>query len=234
VYANLQDLKNILPYNVKIDDTNYGKPSPGNPITKRSNLTTQEAIYFIDYASREINGRLSTQYFTPLRRINSFETEILENVLPGENVRVRVWDSGNFSKGQTVRLQNKSLMESEIVEEVDPNDTRYVVLQKVMYSYDADESKICILKFPDPVTILCARLAVSYAFEQLFNAEQQPDVSHYGEEQRKLALNSMDSILSGTVTLFGQDKTGRRYVKGDLLDAYSNPTPDFQFGREKG
>jgi hypothetical protein len=107
------------------------------------------------------------------------------------------------------------------------------VIGSVKNSYETYESKISILEFPDPVPLITTRLAISYAFDQLFSADQSPNVSEYGKEQRKLAINSLDSVLSGAVLLFGQDHTGKRFVRGSLFDAYQNPTPEFQFGREK-
>lgn len=233
MYCTISDLQKILPYNVTIGDNNIGTPSPGQPVTKRSKLTPEEAMGYIRFAAQEIDSRLRPFYICPLRRVNSFETEIIENVNSGSQVKVRVWDSSVFAKGDVVRLQNKYEMESAVVYSFDPSDTRYVVIDKIMYGYPADESKITILKFPDPIPIICARFAASYAFDQLFNAEQAPEASNYGVEQRKLALNAMDSILSGTALLNGQDRSGRRFCRGEIMDNYNNPTADFQFGREK-
>ena len=115
----------------------------------------------------------------------------------------------------------------------DVNDLTTLVVNRVKNTYSMDNSKMSILEFPDPIPFINARLAVSYCFDQLFAAENSPNVSEYGKEQRALALNSLDSILSGTVLLFGQDHTGNRFVRGSLFDAYQNPTPEFQFGREK-
>lgn len=240
MYCTIADLKRILPATITIGDINIGTPSPGQPLTKRDKLTYADAIQYIRFAQQEIDSRLRPYYVMPLRRIKTFETEIIENVSPGSKVKIRVWDSSNFSKEDVVRLQNRDSMElSTVWEETAlnayaPADPRYVTIDHVQYSYPADESKISIVKFPDPISIICARFAVSYAFDQLFHAEHEPDISDYGVEQRKLALNSMDSILSGTVLLLGQDHTGRRFVRGSLMDAFDSPTKDFQFGREKG
>jgi len=68
--------------------------------------------------------------------------------------------------------------------------------------------------------------------DRLFVAEQSPDVSQYGKSQRNMARNSMDDILTGEVLLFGQEHTGRRFVRGSVLDAYNSPA-EIQKGEEK-
>lgn len=231
MYASIDDVRRILPPSINIGDQNLGTPSPGVPAVKRDQLTPDSVIQYIRFAQQEVDSRLRPFYVCPLRRIKSFETDILENVSPGTSVNIRVWDSNQFAKGDTVRIQSKDTMELATVSNT--SDERYVTVAKVLYSYNVDGSKISVVEFPDPIPIITARLAVSFAFDQLFNAQQAPDISQYGVEQRKLALNAIDSILSGTVLLFGQDHTGRRFVRGSLFDAYDNPTKEFQFGRER-
>lgn len=233
MYATIDDLKKLLPEPISIGDTNIGSPTPGRPTstTNRSKLTPDEAIRYIRFAEQEVDSRLRPYYVCPLRRVKSFETEILGNISPGTSVEVRVHDTGIFSKGQMVRLQGPQQMETDEIDSIKNLTT--LVVKNAKYSYETYRSKISILEFPDPIPLITARLAVSYAFDQLFSAEQSPNISEYGKAQRELAINSIDSILSGAVLLFGQDHTGRRFVRGSLFDAYQNPTPEFQFGREK-
>jgi len=222
----------LLPEPITIGDTNIGTPSPGRTDpASRSKLTPDEAIRYIRFAEEEVDSRLRPYYVCPLRRVKTFETEILQNVMNGSSVEVRVHDTGVFSKGQMVRLQSRSQMETDDIGSVKNMTT--LVINQVKNTYVMDNSKISILEFPDPIPLVTARLAISYCFDQLFAAEQAPNVSEYGKEQRRLAINSMDNILSGSALLFGQDHTGMRFVRGSLFDAYQNPTPEFQFGREK-
>ena len=232
MYASVADMRSLLPEPISIGDENIGTPSPGRPTTSnRSVLTTDEAIRYIRFAENEVDSRLRPYYVCPLRRVKSYETEILGNVSAGTNVEVRVNDAGVFSEGQMIRLQGPSDMETDEIGSIKNQTT--LVINTVKYSYATYESKISILEFPDPVPLITTRLAISYAFDQLFSADQSPNISEYGKEQRRLASNSIDSILSGTALLFGQDHTGKRFVRGSLFDAFQNPTPDFQFGREK-
>ena len=87
-----------------------------------------------------------------------------------------------------------------------------------------------------PVPLITARLAVCYAFDELFTSDQSPNISGYGKAQRDMASNSMDGVLDGTIRLVGQEHTGRRFIRGSLLDAYGSPVASqaqFTFGREK-
>jgi hypothetical protein len=229
MYCTIEDIRVLLPYNVTIGDTNIGTPSPGQPTTKRDKLTPQEVTKFIRFAQQEIDSRLKPMYVTPLRRIKDYETEILNNVSSGSNVMISVNDSGAFATGQLVRIQKTHGYEQTVVTNVP--DLKRLEVSILASDYDAD-STVSILEFPDPIPLICARLAVSYAFDQLFIAEQAPDVSQYGINQRKLAMNSMDSILSGTAILVGQDHVTKRFARMSVFDSYKTPTDDIQFGRE--
>jgi hypothetical protein len=232
MYCTVEDMISLLPEPITVGDLNLGTPSPGRPQpANRSKLTPDEAIRYIRFAGEEIDSRLRPYYVCPLRRVKTYETEILENVSSGDNIEISVNDTGAFSKGQIIRLQSRFQMETTEVSSV--NDFKRLTVTRAKYSYEMYESKISILEFPEPIPLITTRLAISYCFDQLFSAEQSPNISEYGKEQRRLALNSLDGILSGTVLLFGQDHTGKRFVRGSLHDAYQNPTPDFQFGREK-
>jgi hypothetical protein len=234
MYASIQDMQNLLPTPIKIGDGSIGVPSPGNPNTKRESISPTQAIKFINMAMQEIDGRLGSFYIVPLRLIKTYETEILNDIVAGTNIKARVWSTTPFSKGDTLRLQGQSSMETATVADV--TDSTTLTISSVSNVYYTETSKVSIIKVPDPIPIITARLAVSYAFDELFSADQSPNISGYGKEQRTLANNSMDSILEGTVLLFGQEHTGRRFLRGTLIDAYGSPTASqaqFQFGREK-
>lgn len=235
MYCSVEDVRKLLPQYVNIGDQNIGTPSPGRPDVKRSNLTPDDTIKFIRLGQQEVDGRLRQFYQCPLRRVKTYETEILQDVNHGSNVKIWVWDTGPFSKFDTLRLQNSDNMELVTVSDI--QSEKILVVSSVTGDYTADNSEVSIVEFPDPVPLITARLATAFAFDVLFSAQQSPDISEYGKEQKKLALNALDSILIGTVLLFGQEHTGRRFVRGSLFDAYDAPTnpqaADFQFGREK-
>jgi hypothetical protein len=234
MYCSISDMKAVLPDNVTIGDINIGTPSPGQTATKRDKMTTEQAIKFIKMGMQELDARLTSFYVVPLRLIKTYETELLNDVSAGSNVKVRVWNTSAFSKGDILRIQGPDTMESVTVYDV--TDATTLTIQTISGAYYLDSGKVSIIKVPDPVPIITARLAASYAWDELFSADQAPNISNYGKEQRHLADNAIDSILEGSVNLFGQEHTGRRFLRGTLLDAYGSPTASqaqFQFGREK-
>jgi len=231
MYCTIEDIKRVLPQKITIGDINIGTPDPGRPTTKRDNFTELQVISYINFAQQEIDSRLGNLYICPLRRIKSFETEMLESISSGSNVTIKVHDSGAFHKGCMVRLQDSTEMETATVSTI--ASLTSIVIESVQKNYDAETGRVSILEYPDPIPIIAARFAASYAFDELFSAEQAPNISTYGIEQRKLALNSLDSILSGTIYLVGQEFTGRRFIRAPLFDSYPSPNTDFQFGREK-
>ena len=233
MYASINDVQDLLPPSVTLGDSNIGSatPVPGAPASNRNALSPSDVIQYVRWAQQEIDARLRNIYACPLRRIKQFETALENDLTAGANVTVTVEDTSVFSIGDIVRIQDRAGMETTTITSI--TDFQNMVVTSLSNAYDADNGKISIIKFPDPIPLITARLAVAIAFDKLFTAEQAPDVSQYGQEQRKQAANGIDSILSGTVLLFGQEITGRRFVRGSLFDAYDSPVKDFQFGREK-
>lgn len=230
MYCTVTDFRRLLPPSVTVGDSNLGTPSPGRPTTKRDTISVSDAERFIQYGSQEVDSRLRPLYVCPLRRIKTYETEVLNVISSGNNIVVNVHDSGAFYSADMVRLQDGTGYENCTINAV-PSLTK-IQLVNVTRAYNPDNTIISILEYPDPIPMITARLAVSYGFDQMFTADQAPDISSYGKEQRKLAFNSMDSILLGAVLLPGQEHTGRRFVRMSLLDAFKSPAQDIQFGRE--
>lgn len=240
-YCTVSDLSRILPEKVKIGDSNIGVPSPGragNQGSQRSNISPAESMYYIQYATEYIDGRLKPFYVTPLRRIKSYETILMSNLSAGNNVTVSVEDAGAFISGGMVRLQDNNNMETAMI--VTPpiinqtSITTTLVLDAVHSNYfTSDNARISILGYPDPMPLVTAQMAVSFILDRLWSSEQSPDVSLYGKTQRNLARGQIENILSGEVLLFGQEMTGRRFVRMSLLDKWSSPVGEVQKGAEK-
>ena len=229
-YCSVQDMRNVLPEKISIGDTNIGTPSPGSASTQRSNITPAQAEYYINYAQQYIDSRLRPFYSCPLRRSKVWEGEIESDVSAGPNIQVVVRDSGPFMMGGVIRLQDKTQYENAIIESVPSSIT--IVLVNVVGNYSATDTKISVLEYPDPVPIVTARLACATVLDRLYSAEQSPDVSSFGKTQRNLARDAIEDILSGEILLFGQEHTGRRFIRGSLYDAYKNPA-EITKGQEK-
>lgn len=230
MYCTVEDIRKLLPPSITIGSKTIGTPVAGINQVAKDQMTLDEVNYYIRYASQEIDARLRSFYSCPLRRIKSFETEVLNPIYAGNDVIVRVHDSGPFSKGDLVRIQEQFGYENVTIKDVP--DFTTIILANAINHYD-EGTLISILKYPDPIGLLATRLAVSYGFDRLFVSQQSPDISNYGKANRDMATNAMDSVLTGAIMLVGQEWTGRRFCRSPLYDAFKSPIDDFQFGREK-
>ena len=218
-YCTVDDVRRILPPSIRIGDNNVGKPSPGRPGDSRSVISANDTEYYIEYANQYVDSRLRQFYFCPLRRIKEFETSLVVAASPGSDVSTFISDTGSFSRGDLVRIQDKFGMEITTVDSV--TDRTTMVLTSVANSYEVDSGKVSIVTYPDPIPVITARLACSYIIDRLFVAEQSPDVSTYGKTQRNLARGAIDDVLAGVILLFGQDHVGRRFVRGSLFESFA-------------
>jgi len=227
-YCTVEDMRRVLPEKVSIGDRNIGTPVPGRQGSTRSNISPEEAIQYIRFAQQYVDGRLRPFYSCPLRKIISYEVPLDSAVIGGTSVTITVRDSGNFALGQHVRIKDKSQYEYATITDV--SSATMFTVDSVTGTYP--EGLVSILEFPDPIPLITARMASSYVLDRLFSSEQSPDVSQYGKTQRNLARNAVDDILAGEILLFGQEHTGRRFIRGSLFDAYKSPA-DIQRGEER-
>jgi len=233
MYCTSTDVQAILAENVVIGNRNIGVPVPGRvgSGSARSNISIPECNRYISLATQQIDGKLRPFYVTPLRRVSTFEAPIMSNIGHGSDVVVRVEDSGPFIQWDLVRVQNKYQMEYCNVKDVPTVTT--IVLDQVVNDYTTvEESALNILKLPDPIPLITARLAASFIYDRLYTQSNSPEISVYGKNQRTLATNAIDDILRGIILLMGQNHTGRRFVRGSLFDAFS-AAAEIQKGEEK-
>lgn len=232
-YSSYQQVQAILAENVVVGNVNIGTPTPGRSGSGsgRSNVSIAECLRYINFADQQIDAKLRPFYVTPLRRIKTHEAPITQDVSHGSAVIVSVEDSGAFTQWDLVRLQSKYQMEYANVIEV-PSITT-IKLDHVVNNYSAaEDSQISVVRFPDPISLISARLAGSFIYDRLFTQSQSPDLSTYGKTQRTLAGNAIDDILKGAILLTGQDMTGYRFVRGSLFDAFKSAA-DITKGEEK-
>ncbi len=77
--------------------------------------------------------------------------------------------------------------------------------------------------YPPPISLITARLAASYLYDKIIMAQQEPNVSDWGKNQRSLAYDDLTSIQSGIIQLKGQVFTGLRFVPQELFDPSRAP-----------
>jgi hypothetical protein len=72
LYCSKEDVKKYLPPNIVVEGTN---PSPDYRNPTAESVLNIDIDYFVEQASDEIDGALSTQYDVPLKKVN-FDGEI--------------------------------------------------------------------------------------------------------------------------------------------------------------
>lgn len=228
-YASLDDLRTLLPENITIGDITGINTIQGN----RSSISTDVAKKYLDYAAQYVDSKLSGLYLTPLRRVVEARSTIISNMLPS-STDVMVQDITKFREGACVRLADTNGDEVGKIKEIPGNfdegsgllcNTRHLtLLTPTINAYDSGSDAIIeMLVYPDPISVMTARFAVSFMFDRLFTTDGSPDVSNYGKSMRNMAREDMDAILTGQTRLKGQSFIANRFVRKTLFDTFKLP-----------
>lgn len=79
-------------------------------------------------------------------------------------------------------------------------------------------------KYPSPIVLMNARLTAGNIFDTIFMAQQEPNISEWGKNNRALAFDDLKLIQSGQIQLKGQVFHGMRFVYQGLLDPPRAPS----------
>ena len=233
-YCTTSFLRSILPKTISIGDVNVTSPLLNKPGTTNT-IDTRTAQFYINFASQEIDSRLSTIYVIPLKRIKSVEIPLSEDCQKGSKT-IKVEDNGGFKSGTLVRigdLYHTEVNEVDRLPEEEYDVNTILLMKTTARNYTLGNSSIIsVISYPDPIPLVCARIAVATIIDRLFVAEQDPDVSKYGGSLRTLASNDLDEIMAGGIRMNGQDFVGRRFVRMSLRDTM-NTSAEVQRGAGK-
>jgi len=239
-YCTLFDLRSVLPKTITIGTQTALSPAIVQSQGKPDTLSPQSAYAQIEFATQYINGRLRTVYFCPLQRVKAFETPLTKDVLAGSNL-LYVEDAGMFNPGGMVRIGDGTNTETLYLNgdtgqlEGDPTRIDQMRVEtNLQKNYGATTpTLVSLLRFPDPIPWICARLAAANIIDKLFVTEKAPDVpTGWGKSQRNQAGLELDAILAGATRLEGQEFNGRRFVPTQLFDT-QKATAEFQSGQNK-
>ena len=233
-YANIEDLRVMLPENITIGNTTAVNVLKGD----RDTVSINDANRFLYYASQYVDSRLHAYYLVPLKRIKKVSQPIEANMMPDSCV-VKVPDAGMFFAGACVKLRDTNGNEIGRLKEVPEtfegkcNLNNIILETPTVNAYDSGScAYIDMLIYPDPVPVMVARFAVSYIYDKLFATDGSPDVSSYGKAMRNLAKEDLDSILTGQTRLEGQEYTGSRFVRYQVFNLHKSPA-EVNFGQAK-
>lgn len=228
-YNTIDFLKDVMPKTVTIGTNNSLAPTQSNPAT----FSTKTAGKYLNLASQYIDSRLSSIYVTPIARIKKHE-ETGTVAMAQNQSTLTVTDNGPYNVGDMVRVSddnNTYVFRVKEIPESTANINQIVVEPASPYNFAAD-STISILEYPAPIPEICIHIAAAMLFDREFNAQNEPDISNYGKSLMAKATSSLDKVLSGAIRLYGQEHTGRRFVKTALRDTW-NTTAEVQPGSDK-
>jgi len=220
-YCSIIQLQRLLPKTVTIGDSTLANQDVITKQGKADTVSTDTANQYIQFASQDIDSRLRSLYFCPLKTIKVFEVPLVANVAAG-STEIQVPDGQRFSAGDIVKVYDNSSSGRYMVQSVFNTPTRLnvILLDRKLDNSLAVSNNALVAKigFPDPIPVICARLAVGMIIDREFVAETKPDISNYGKAQRIMANNDLDDVLNGTIRLEGQEHTGKRFVRSSLRD----------------
>jgi hypothetical protein len=208
------------------------QPTLQAPSGKES-YTPKIAREYISLASQQIDSRLSPVYQPPLKRIKIHETELLGGVAKKGTI-ISVADHGPFTVGSLLRITDNAGTDLYSVYDIsdDPAQMGKVTISPgAVRDYTLGKDPlISLLEYPDPIPLICARLAVAMMIDRLFVAEQSPDVSNYGESLRQQSGVDIDLILTGQIRLHGQTHEGSRFGRYSVMNAVKLSGSDHKTG----
>lgn len=221
-YCTVNFMRALLPKVITIGNENVTTPVLNKPGTAAT-IDVRTAQLFINFASQEIDARLSTVYLVPLKRVKIHEQDLAGDCKAGSKV-VKISDNAAFKAGCLVKIgdiNGSEINEVDVLSDNAYSITEVSLVKEVGRNYTrGQESILSLVAFPDPIPLACARMAVAAIIDKQFVSEQNPDVSNYGKSQRTLAAAALDEIMAGAIRLNGQEFVGRRFVRTQLWDTH--------------
>lgn len=207
-------------------DTTFDKIKLINIGNERNlNQISNELVeYFISTSDNQIDGILSQQYKTPLKKCANGQWD-LDSDISEYNQTVELSDATNLVPGDEIVIRSDSTGNEEyhIVKKV-VDQYSILTIEPIMTNF-GDGTRVIRLQFPPPINQISARFAASYIYDKYFSAQNSPNISDYGNEMRKYASGQLNDILNGKVILKCQRRIGDRVGNPWIDSSYSHRTP---------
>lgn len=229
-YASVIEVDLILPQAVssarpdqtgdKINLINIPGANTDNPVGV-NRIPDSVVEFYISLADSRIDGSISQQYKTPLKKCVHGEWD-LDAPINEYNQIVELTPVHNLNPGEEIIIRDETtgVEESHIVASiVDQNSV--TTLDPILVFFDAGV-RVFRIAYPFPVNEISARLAAAFIYDKYFAAQNDPNVSEYGLEMRKIAMGRLNDILNGKVILECQQRIGDRFGNPWLDDTYAH------------
>lgn len=177
--------------------------------------------YYISLADSRIDGSISQQYKTPLKKCVHGEWDLDADISEYNQV-VEITPVHNLNPGEEIVLRNEDtgVEENHIVATIVDQNT-VTTLDPILVNFTAG-ARVFRIAYPPPVNEISARLAAAFIYDKYFAAQNDPNVSEYGMEMRRIAMGRLNDILNGKVILECQQRIGDRFGNPWLDDTYAH------------
>jgi len=210
--ANALSMGNPSTPGTLVDITSVGS-------TISDSVTEAQLNQYIRWGDQQIDAAISALYRTPLRRVNRGSFHLAVNITAGDTSIV-LDDATRITAGDIILIRDSSNLQQVFVADV-LDDNHISLDAPVIHSYDLLITSVEIIRYPDPVPFISARLAAAIIYDRHFSSQVQGNQSDYGKYLRKLAFDNLNLVLSGAVRLEmvdAGDFVGKRYYNNALND----------------
>jgi len=191
-------------------------------VLDKNTVPTDIIEQYIQFAGQEIDATLSHQYKTPFCEMADFETS-LQSDIAEYNSYIILDKKCPLTSGDNIIITDGVNEERFTIEDMVASGV-FSTVEEIFTSFNAG-TRVIRVKYPDPIPLVCARLASADIYDKYFMAQVSPSKSEYGSNLRKLARQHLNNILRGITVLHGYLRIGRR-----LFD----PTIPAQYDTHKG
>jgi len=173
--------------------------------------------YYIRQAQSMVDAALSQQYVVPIRTKGPLQIRILSDVDEYTD-EITVTRPENLTVGDQILLIDGQ--ESEQIEIATISGNVITPLDFIIGIYQRETTRVLLIKFPDPIPYITAKLACAMFYDKWARAQAEPMKTEFGETLRKEATAELNNIREGRTILHGIDRIGSRFVNPTLYDRY--------------
>lgn len=231
-YCTVNDFKATIAQSLSTGSPNpasLDKPAKLSDLGKQLNLTApngssvgtyslDDVLYYIRQASSMVDAALSQQYVVPLHVIARTQMRLL-NDINEYALTFKVSAVENLMEGDQIVLVQRSVDEKLEIESIDSEGYVTTVVPPEN-DYDATIARVLLVKFPDPIPYITAKLACAMFYDKYAKAQNEPSKSEYGDILRKEAIAELNNIREGR-TILDADRIGSRFVNPSLYARYA-------------
>lgn len=189
-----------------------------NTTTSVSTYSLDDVYFYIRQGAGMIDAALSEQYVVPLIPVCAMETTLLEDT-DEYGASLSVDKVASLSIGDQLVLADGTAEETIEIDEISGNVI--TPLDALTNVFAASGTRVLLVKFPEPIPFICAKLACAMFYDKWARAQSEPMKTEYGETLRKEAIAELNNIREGRTILWGIERIGTRFVNPNLYARYA-------------